>query len=66
MIAAGIKSWRQSLGLSQAAAARELGVSTGMYQYYGAGEKEIPRAIDLACEALTGKLSMRRCGGVKE
>lgn len=61
-----MRAWRQSLGLSQAAAALELGISTRMYQYYEAGEKEIPLTVELACEALTGKLSMRRCGGAKE
>lgn len=70
MTAEQFKSWRLSLGLSQAAAARELGISTRMLQYYESGEKPTPRAIELACAAiaqgLDGKLSMRRRSSAAE
>lgn len=51
MTASDLKTWRQSIGLSQRAAAEALGVSLRMYQYYEAGERPIPKTVALACAA---------------
>lgn len=61
MTPAELKSWRQSLGLSQKAAAEALGVSLRSYGYYESGQFLIPRTVELAAAAvaagLDGKLS---------
>ena len=52
------RKWRKSLGLSQKDAAHVLGLKRRMIQYYEKGERDgekvaIPRAVRLACYALT-------------
>lgn len=51
-------SWRALLGLPQSLAALELGIGARVLQAYEAGEKPVPRAIELACAALA--LGLRR------
>lgn len=55
---AQFKAWRKSLGLKQKEAAEKLGLKKRMIQYYETGrrdgqEVEIPRAVQLACYALS-------------
>ena len=52
MTAANFISWRHALGLSQAAAAKEIGISIRMLQYYEWGQAPIPRTVELACAAV--------------
>jgi transcriptional regulator with XRE-family HTH domain len=52
------KHWRKSLSLSQKEAAHALGLKRRMVQYYEKGERdgemvEVPKAVRLACFALT-------------
>ncbi len=44
------RRWRQRAGLTQAQAARALGVNPRMYQHYEAGTSFIPRTVALACK----------------
>ncbi|MGA1206185.1 MAG: helix-turn-helix domain-containing protein [Litorivicinaceae bacterium] len=52
------KAWRKHLKLTQKDAAQKLGLKSRIIQYYEKGERngdkfEIPRAIELACYAIT-------------
>lgn len=52
------RRWRKTLGLSQKQAAHALGLKRRMIQYYEKGEREgekveVPKAVRLACYALT-------------
>jgi len=52
------RKWRKTLGLSQKDAAQLLGLKRRIIQYYEKGERDgekvkIPRAVRLACYALT-------------
>lgn len=73
MTAAEFRAWRARLGLTQARAAMELGISLSTVKAYEQGhirkrdsdgefiEAPIPRAIALACAALEiGPLSLQR------
>lgn len=56
------KRWRKSLGLSQKEAAERLGLKRRVVQYYEKGERdgkdvEVPKAVRLACYALTEGVS---------
>ncbi len=56
------RKWRKSLGLSQKDAAHHLGLKRRMIQYYEKGERDgekvkIPRAVRLACYALSEGIS---------
>ncbi|MGF1641629.1 MAG: helix-turn-helix domain-containing protein [Rhodospirillales bacterium] len=56
------KRWRRSLGLSQKEAAQALGLKRRIIQYYEKGERdgekvEVPKAVRLACYALSAGLS---------
>lgn len=58
MKASDFKQWRKSLGLSQKQAAQALGLKRRIVQYYEKGERdganiEVPKAVRLACFALT-------------
>jgi len=58
MNAKEFKTWRKALGLSQAKAAKKLGLKIRTVQYYEKGERknkkvEIPRAVALACFAIS-------------
>ena len=48
MTPAQLLAWRHSLGLSQAAAARSLGLSVRGYQNYESGLREPPLSLALA------------------
>jgi transcriptional regulator with XRE-family HTH domain len=55
---AEFKAWRKMLRLTQKEAAQRLGLKSRIIQYYEKGERngdkfEIPKAIELACYALT-------------
>ena len=57
------KMWRKAIGLSQAAAAEELGVSKPTIEMYESGTRvdddclaEIPKTVALACTALYYRL----------
>lgn len=52
------KAWRKMMKWTQKEAARRLGCKSRIIQYYEKGERngdpfEIPKAIELACYALT-------------
>ncbi len=52
------KAWRKSMKWTQKEAAKHLGCKSRIIQYYEKGERngdpfEIPKAIELACYALT-------------
>lgn len=49
MAPADLRAWRARLGLSQAEAARRLGVSRRAFQNYEAGARAIPKPVALAC-----------------
>lgn len=56
------KRWRKTLGLSQKQAAQALGLKRRIIQYYEKGERdgervEIPKAVRLACFALSKGIS---------
>ena len=54
----GLKRWRKRHGLTQAEAAKALGVSLRMFQNYEGGSHFLPLTVALACrgwEALGGK-----------
>lgn len=53
-----MKAWRALLGMPQSLAAEELGIAMRTYQAYENGEEPVPRAIELACAALS--LGLRR------
>lgn len=62
MEASDFRKWRKSLGLSQKDAANYLGLKRRMIQYYEKGERDgekvsIPRAVRLACYAITEGVS---------
>lgn len=70
MTAGQFRAWRDRLGLTQAAAAAQLGITSRMVKMYEAGRHPsrrddagellpvaIPRAIALACAAIEGGLS---------
>jgi transcriptional regulator with XRE-family HTH domain len=46
-------AWRKWMGWSQARAAEHLGISKRTVQLYESGEQQVPKAVELACEALT-------------
>jgi DNA-binding XRE family transcriptional regulator len=46
------KSWRKSLGITQATPASSLGIGRRMVQNYEKGSYPVPRHIDLACRYL--------------
>lgn len=48
MTADEMKAWRQRTGLSQAKAAQMIGCGRRSWQVWEAGEREIPRYIELA------------------
>jgi hypothetical protein len=50
--AAWLRSWRRSHRLTQAAAARSLGVSPRMWRYYEAGSHLLPKTVRLAAIGL--------------
>ena len=55
---AEFKAWRKMLKLTQKDAAQKLGLKSRIIQYYEKGERngepfEIPKAIELACYAIT-------------
>lgn len=50
-----LKAWRKGLGLTQAQAAAELGISTRLIIYYEHGERDIPLTVELATEAITAR-----------
>ena len=55
---AEFKAWRKMLKLTQKDAAHKLGLKSRIIQYYEKGERngdpvEIPKAIELACYAIT-------------
>lgn len=57
MNAKEFKKWRKALGLSQAKAAKKLGLKIRTVQYYEKGERKnkkvaIPRTVELACFAI--------------
>lgn len=47
-----LHQWRETLGFSQAEAARRLKVSTRCYERWEAGERQPPRFLGLACAAI--------------
>ena len=58
MSAAAFRAWRKASGLTQAEAARALGLKRRMVQYYEQGARDgrpvaVPLSIRLACWALT-------------
>lgn len=60
MRASAFREWRARCGLSLSTAAEELGISRRTVAYYESGEREIPKAIALACEAIhLGMLAKR-------
>lgn len=46
------KAWRKHLGLTQAATAKELGITRRAVIYYEQGARVIPKVVMLACKAL--------------
>jgi hypothetical protein len=46
--AAWLRAWRTAHGMTQAEAARALGVSPRMWRYYEAGEHLLPKTVRLA------------------
>ncbi len=50
--AAWLKSWRRGHRMTQAVAARELGVSPRMWRYYEAGSHLLPKTVRLAAIGL--------------
>ena len=50
--AAWLKSWRRGRRMTQAAAARALGVSPRMWRYYEAGSHLLPKTVRLAAIGL--------------
>jgi len=50
-----LTNWRKRLGLSQAAAAKLMGISLRTYTRYERGEWPVPKLVELACEALTAR-----------
>ncbi|WP_243360041.1 helix-turn-helix domain-containing protein [Fundidesulfovibrio terrae] len=46
------KAWRKRLGLTQAATAKELGITRRAVIYYEQGARIIPKVVMLACKAL--------------
>lgn len=42
------REWRHRLGLSQAEAAHELGISKSMLKYYERGKYAVPRSVERA------------------
>jgi hypothetical protein len=49
---AWLRSWRRGHGMTQAAAARALGVSPRMWRYYEAGSHLLPKTVRLAAIGL--------------
>jgi hypothetical protein len=58
----GLRTMLAIADLTPAAAARHLGLSARMFRYYLAGEKVIPRVVELAVEALVGQRERRHKG----
>lgn len=52
-----LRAWRQSLGFSQAEAARQLLVSGRAYEYWEAGTRRPPKHLALACSAVSEGLT---------
>lgn len=50
------KSWRKRLSLTQAEAAKRIGISRRTVQDYEAGKWKVPHYIELACEAIEAKM----------
>ena len=50
--AAELRRWREALGLTQVAAAAEIGFSARTYQRIEHGVLNMPRRVALACEAI--------------
>jgi DNA-binding transcriptional regulator YiaG len=57
MTADDMKAWRQTMGLSQRAAAAVLGVSSGAVEHWERGLYRIDRRTALACAALHAGLT---------
>lgn len=62
MLPIDFKRWRKSMGLSQKQAAQALGLKRRIIQYYEKGERdgekvEVPKAVRLACFALSAGMS---------
>lgn len=55
MTAVQFRRWMAAMGYTAEKAADELGLSRRTVAYYRAGEQEIPRVVELACEALTNR-----------
>ncbi len=47
-----LRTWRAARGMTQADAARALGVSPRMWRYYEAGSHLLPKTVRLACAGL--------------
>ena len=53
MTAKQFRRWRRRSGLSLTGAARALGISRRMVEYYQAGGYPVPERIAVKCESLT-------------
>lgn len=56
MTPANLNDWQRRHGFTRAQAAARLGISRRMYQYYAAGERPIPRTVELATRAINAGL----------
>ncbi len=45
-----LRAWRERLGVTRAAAASLLGLSVRCLAHYEAGDRPVPRVVELACE----------------
>jgi hypothetical protein len=48
MTAREVKDWQERLRLTRPDAARAIGVSLRMFDYYASGEYPVPRTVELA------------------
>lgn len=48
-----LDAWMKSLGLNKVRASQELGISRQSLYDYLKGEKDVPKTVALACEALS-------------
>ncbi len=56
MTASAFRAWRERLGLTRAAAASALGLSVRCLAHYEAGDRPVPRVVELACERVEERL----------